>query len=199
MDQSFGYNAQSRPEDFLTREDLLWSFVDMVSKNGNLLLNVGPTSDGRIPVIMQDRLAFVGQWLKYNGEAIYATRTFRDGAQWTAGRRQEVDTSTNYRARYDVETLTLHPAPGEARKEVLFTRKAGALYAILPLYPPGKLTLRDLKLGKGARVSLLGSRHTDIAWRQSSGSVVVTVPVIEDGELPFSGPRVFKIEGAVSP
>ena len=196
---SYGFNRNEDLADYASGSRLLLTLIDTVSRGGNLLLNVGPTSDGRIPVIMQDRLAFVGQWLKYNGEAIYATRTFRDGAQWTAGRRQEVDTSTNYRARYDVETLTLHPAPGEARKEVLFTRKAGALYAILPLYPPGKLTLRDLKLGKGARVSLLGSRHTDIAWRQSSGSVVVTVPVIEDGELPFSGPRVFKIEGAVSP
>ena len=145
---------------------------------------------------MQDRLAYLGEWLKHNGEAIYGTRTFRDGAQWTAGRRQEVDTSTNYRAQYDVESLTLHPAPGDARKEILFTRKGDALYAILPLYPAGTLTLRDLRLGKGARVSLLGSRHTDIAWRQDSNDVVLTVPVIEDGELPFAGPRVFRIDGA---
>ena len=34
---------------------------------------------------MQERLAFLGQWLEHNGEAIYGTRTFRDGAQWTAG------------------------------------------------------------------------------------------------------------------
>jgi alpha-L-fucosidase len=145
---------------------------------------------------MQDRLAYLGDWLKHNGEAIYGTRTFRDGAQWTAGRRQEVDTSTNYRARYDVESLTLHPAPGEARKEILFTRRGGTLYAILPRYPAGRLTLRDLRLGKGARVSLLGSRHTDIGWRQVSNDVVLTAPVIEDGELPFAGPRVFRIDGA---
>ena len=47
MDHSFGYNAASRPEDFLTRADLLWSFADMVSKNGNLLLNVGPGASTR--------------------------------------------------------------------------------------------------------------------------------------------------------
>ena len=58
--------------------------------------------------------------------------------------------------------------------------------------------MRDLRLGKGARVSLLGSRHTDIAWRQSSNDVVITVPVIEDGELPFAGPRVFRIEGEIA-
>ena len=178
---------------------MLLTLIDTVSRGGNLLLNVGPTSDGRIPVVMEDRLAFLGEWLKYNGEAIYGTRTFRDGAQWSAGHRQEVDTSTNYRARYDVESLTLHPAPGDARKEILFTRKGDVVYAILPRYPTGTLTLRDLRFGKGARVSLLGSKHTDIAWRQSSRNVVVTVPVIEDGELPFAGPRVLKIDGATLP
>ena len=165
----------------------------------NLLLNVGPTADGRIPVVMQDRLGFLGEWLKHNGEAIYGTRTFRDGAQWSAGHRQEVDTSTNYRARYDVESLTLHPATGDARKEILFTRKGDAVYAILPLYPAGTLTLRDFRLGKGAHVSLLGSGHNDIAWRQKSKDVVVTLPLIEDGELPFAGPRVLRIDGAVLP
>ena len=59
--------------------------------------------------------------------------------------------------------------------------------------------MRDLRLGKGARVSLLGSGHNDIAWRQKSKDVVITLPVIEDGELPFTGPRVLRIDGAVLP
>jgi alpha-L-fucosidase len=196
---SYGFNRNEDLADYASGPRLLLTLIDTVSRGGNLLLNVGPTADGRIPVVMQDRLAFLGEWLKYNGEAIYGTRTFRDGAQWTAGRRQEVDTSTNYRARYDVETLTLHPAAGDARKEILFTRKGAVLYAILPRYPAGKLTLSDFRFGKGARVSLLGGSHTDIAWRQASKDVVITVPEIEDGDLPFAGPRVFRIEGAVLP
>ena len=76
---------------------------------------------------MQDRLAYLGQWLEHNGEAVYGTRAFGEGAQWTAGRRQEVDTSTNYRAKYDVEKLTLDPAPGDARKEILFTSKGSTV------------------------------------------------------------------------
>jgi alpha-L-fucosidase len=194
---SYGFNRNEDLADYASGERLLLTLIDTVSRGGNLLLNVGPTADGRIPVVMQDRLAFLGDWLKHNGEAIYGTRTFRDGAQWTAGKRQEVDTSTNYRARYDVEALALHPAPGDARKEILFTRKGNVLYAILPIYPTGALALRDLRFGKGARISLLGSSHNDIAWRQSSKDVVVTVPVIDDGELPFAGPRVLKIEGAI--
>ena len=196
LGHSYGFNRNEDLADYASGPRLLLTLIDTVSRGGNLLLNVGPSADGRIPVVMQDRLAFLGNWLKYNGEAIYSTRTFRDGAQWTSGRRQEVDTSTNYRARYDVEALTLHPAPGEARKEILFTRRNGTLYAILPRYPAGELTLRDLRPGKGARVSLLGSRHADIAWKQVGRDVVVTVPAIDDGELPFEGPRVFRIDGA---
>ena len=49
-------------------------FIDLVSKGGNLLLNLGPTADGRIPVIQQDRLIALGEWLEIHGEAIYGTQ-----------------------------------------------------------------------------------------------------------------------------
>jgi alpha-L-fucosidase len=194
---SYGYNRNEDLDDYATGRRLLLTLLDTVSRGGNLLLNVGPTADGRIPVVMQERLAYLGQWLDRNGEAIYGTRTFREGAQWTAGRRPEVDTSTNYRAKYDVEALTLHPAPGDARKEILFTRRGPVLYAILPLYPRAPLTIRGLKLEPGAHVSLLGSSHTRVAWRQKGADVVITPPAIADGELPFEGPRTFRIEGAL--
>lgn len=197
LGHSYGFNRNEDLADYSTGPRLLLTLIDTVSRGGNLLLNVGPTADGLIPVLMQDRLAFLGDWLKHNGEAIYGTRTFRDGAQWTAGRRQELDISTNYRAKYDVETLLLNPAPGDARKEVLFTRKGDALYAILPRYPAGALALQDMRFGKGARVSLLGSKYAEIAWRQRGKNVVIAVPAMVDGELPFDGPRVLKIEGAV--
>jgi alpha-L-fucosidase len=193
---SYGYNRNEDLADYATGERLLLTLLDTVSRGGNLLLNIGPTADGRIPVVMQDRLAFIGRWLEHNGEAVYGTRVFRDGAQWTSGRRQEVDTSTNYRAQYDVEKLTLHPATGDARKEILFTRKGDTLYAILPRYPDGALVVRDLRPAKGARVSLLGSRHSSIEWRQRGPDILLTVPRLADGELPFTGPAVFRIEGA---
>jgi alpha-L-fucosidase len=190
---SYGYNRNEDLADYATGQRLLLTLVDTVSRGGNLLLNIGPTADGRIPVEMQDRLAYLGAWLAHNGEAIYATRTFRDGAQWTEGRRQEVDTSTNYRAQYDVEKLTLHPAAGDARKEVLFTRKGDTVYAILPRYPRGELTVRGVRLAKGARVGLLGSTHADLAWRQRGDDLHIIVPQLEDGELPFAGAFVFRL------
>jgi alpha-L-fucosidase len=196
MGFSYGYNRNENLEDYATGQRLLLTLLDTVSRGGNLLLNIGPTADGRIPVEMQERLAYLGQWLAVNGEAVYGTRTFRDGAQWSAGRRQEVDTSTNYRAKYDVEQLLLHPAPGDARKEILFTRKGSTLYAILTMLPRDGIELRDLHLPKGAHVTLLGAK-VQPALKRRGAVVTVVLPRLGDDDWAVAGPRVLKIEGAL--
>ncbi len=71
---SYDYNRAEGIEDYNSSEELIHELIDIVSRGGNLLLNVGPTADGRIPVIMQERLMDIGQWLEVNGEAIYETR-----------------------------------------------------------------------------------------------------------------------------
>jgi alpha-L-fucosidase len=197
MGHSYGYNRNENLADYATGQRLLLTLLDTVSRGGNLLLNIGPTADGRIPVEMQERLAYLGQWLAVNGEAVYGTRTFRDGAQWGAGRRQELDTSTNYRAKYDVEQLTLHPAAGDARKEILFTRKGSTLYAILPIAPVLALTVRDLRLPATARLTLPGTTRGPLTWKQRGADVVIMLPTLRDDEWSFAGPRVVKIEGAL--
>ena len=58
----------------LTSKQLILELIDIVSRGGNLLLNIGPRSDGTIPVVMQERLLDIGKWLDVNGEAIYKTR-----------------------------------------------------------------------------------------------------------------------------
>ncbi len=70
---SYGYNRDENIYDYDSKEELIKTFSGVVGGGGNFLLCVGPTADGRIPVIMQERLLQVGEWLDVNGEAIYGT------------------------------------------------------------------------------------------------------------------------------
>lgn len=78
---SFGFNRMETLEDYMTGEELVTTLVDLVSKGGNFLLNVGPAADGTIPVIMQERLLEIGSWLKVNGEGIYSSRVLKKSNQ----------------------------------------------------------------------------------------------------------------------
>jgi alpha-L-fucosidase len=70
---SWGYDKSKKPQDYWSVNALVDYLVDIVSKNGNLLLNIGPRADGIIPDIMRERLLGIGRWLEVNGEAIYGT------------------------------------------------------------------------------------------------------------------------------
>jgi len=69
--QSWGYRRNAKIEDYLTPEELITTIIESVSCGGNVLLNVGPTREGTIVPIQQERLLQMGEWLNVNGEAIY--------------------------------------------------------------------------------------------------------------------------------
>ena len=73
LGRSFGYNRAEGEAETIAPGDLIALLVDIVSKNGNLLLDVGPEANGTIPPVQMERLKALGAWLSQNGEAIYDT------------------------------------------------------------------------------------------------------------------------------
>jgi len=140
---SFGYNQVEGPEHVLAADALVWLLVDIVSKNGNLLLNIGPRPDGSISDIQLDRLMALGAWLSTNGEGIFGTRPWGRPSAKTAG--------------------------GE---EIRFTRKGESLYVFLQKRPSGgPVTLPGLQGPSGMKVRLLGGG--EVAWKQAGADIVL--------------------------
>ena len=144
---SFGFNQQERPDIHLTLKDLVHSFIDIVSKNGNLLLNVGPQADGRIPDVQRDRLLGLGTWLQANGEAIFAARP------WA---RAEGRTREGNRVR--------------------FTQRSHALYAAVLAAPESEsATIEALRVPAGSTVHMLGHCRP-LSWREDGQDLQVNLP-----------------------
>lgn len=177
MGVSYGYNRAEDLNVYHTGRDLIFILVDTVSRGGNLLLDIGPKSDGTIPVIMEQRLKEIGDWLKINGEAIYGTKPWKNTRQWTAGEIPKVEYNKEFSSAYDVAKLIEESSGGKASIETFFTAKGSNVYAILPHWSRRTLVLKDLKHAKA--VTLLGS-STRLKFRSSKGGLEIELPDLSE-------------------
>ncbi|HYG23766.1 MAG TPA: alpha-L-fucosidase [Verrucomicrobiae bacterium] len=192
MGYSFGYSRTEQLKDYRTGKELIWMFTDLVSRGGNLLLDIGPDADGTIPVIMQDRLAQMGEWLKVNGEAIYGTTPWKKTCQWSEGTQPEPVTKRD-QAKYDIMTLAaMKPENGQARKQAFLTAKGDTLYAILPNWPGKTFTLKDVKTGKGTAIQMLGVPG-NLNFSSRKGNLIINIPQLTIDQLPCQHAWTLKI------
>src|SRR5437660_12855406 len=105
MGVSYSDNRAENLNVYHTGGELVMILVDTVSRGGNLLLDIGPKADGTIPVIMEERLTEIGDWLKINGEAIYGTKPWKATRQWSAGEVPKVEYNKEFSSAYDVTRL----------------------------------------------------------------------------------------------
>jgi alpha-L-fucosidase len=160
LNHTWGYKKDDN--DWKSPEDLTFKLVDIVSKGGNYLLNVGPTAEGVIPQTSQDNLRAVGRWLKVNGEAIYGAgpTPFGDELGATDSTRQDKQGRPLF-------------VPATAWR---CTTRPGKLYIHIFQWPAGRFELSKVK-DKVAKAYLLAdARRHSLKLTQIADRVSVTLP-----------------------
>lgn len=196
MGYSYGFNRAETIDDYRTAKELVIILCDLVSRGGNLLLNIGPTGDGRIPVIMQDRLIEIGRWLQVNGEAIYGTRYAGRDCQWSEGKRPQQEYG-EFKVKYNVmDTIGFEPKGDKAVKQMFFTKKADTIYAITPYYPPQRLVIKKIRTSPDTEVNLLGYGEK-LKYKVDGVNIEIEVPCLSGDRLPCQHAYTFKITKAL--
>jgi alpha-L-fucosidase len=174
---SWGYVTN---QDYKTPTSLIHDLIDIVSKNGALLLNIGPRPDGTIPEPEEEILLEIGRWLAVNGEAIYGTRP------WVV--YGEGPTVVFEGAFQDTKR------EGFTAQDVRFAAKGDALYAVCLGWPEGQATIASLGAGSSVpaehigEISMLGV-DGPLSWSQDEGGLKIAVPL----EKPCAHAYTFKI------
>ena len=144
MGGSWSYNPLDH---YKPTRQLIHLLVDIVSKGGNFLLNVGPSPQGELPAEALQRMKEIGAWMKVNGEAIYGTRPVApyksENICFTRGKGGEV--YAIYLAGKDEKTL------------------------------PTQVKVKGIQASAGTKVHLLGSR-TSLKWHNDEEGLVITLP-----------------------
>jgi alpha-L-fucosidase len=162
--ESWGYIKNDK---FKTVTTLVHDLVDIVSKNGNLLLNIGPRPDGIIPKEASNCLMGIGRWLKVNGEAIYNTRHWQ-----SFGEGPTPVTSGHFAEKKDKAFTS---------KDIRFTVKGNALYAICLGWPGKETVIKSLSSSspvnkeKISQITMLGSGQK-LNWSQDRYGLRIKTP-----------------------
>jgi len=160
---SWGYVTN---HDYKPVSDIIHDLVDIVSKNGALLLNIGPRADGTIPEPEVEMLLEIGRWLKVNGEAIYGTRPWHIFGEGPTKVPTGAFTDTKRQAF--------------TQEDIRFTTKgdpteAGTLYATVLAWPEDELVITSLAGQTIAGVALLGYDGT-LTWSSDAEGLHVRIP-----------------------
>lgn len=175
---SWGYTPN---QEYKTVESLVTDLVDVVSKNGALLLNIGPRPDGTIPEEEQQMLRAIGQWLAINGEAIYGTRPWQIFG--------EGPTEVSEGSFTDTKRAAFTGA------DIRFTTKGATLYATALAWPGQEMVITAIGKAEGlwngtiTRVQLLGYEG-DLTWSHDDDALRVQLPATPPCDHAF----VLKIE-----
>ena len=161
INRHWGYNKAD--DKWKSPAELVRNLVDIVSKGGNYLLNVGPTSEGLMPAPSIGSLQGVGKWLKANGESIYGSAgSKRNGVRldelWNPGKPDSRGRTKN-----------------EGALAWRCTTKPGKMYIHLFDWPEGKFELKDVK-SKVTKAYLLADRDKPLTVTQDGDRVTVQLP-----------------------
>jgi alpha-L-fucosidase len=166
-------------EENKTPEQIVHDMIDIVSKNGNLLLNIGPKADGTISDEQKDILLSIGKWLKINGEAIYGTRCWKKFGEGE---------SESTKGSFSDNTATVYTP-----QDIRFTTKGNDFYAIVLNWGDEGVLVKSLDKtaisdAKILKVQMLGSNE-EIAWTQTGEGLKLSFPK----EKPCGYAYTFKI------
>lgn len=174
MGQSYGFNRAENIDDYNSSTLLIHQLIDVVSRGGNLLLNIGPAADGTIPVIMQQKLVDIGNWLSINGEAIYGTRPWRSSKTAALSATEGAKAGDTYYApRY-------------------YTAKGRDVYVLATKWPDQPFVVEDAKAAGDTRVTLLGS-NVPVRFTNVGGQLRIEPPLLTPNQIPSPVAYVFKV------
>ena len=183
MGLSFGYNRNETVDEYRTSTQLVHLLIDVASRGGNLLLDIGPTADGRIPEIMQQRLLDIGKWLRVNGEAIYGSKAWRvQGEDERLTKKKSLSDGKFPLVTKEIKSNT-----------VCYTAKGDVIYALVLVWPGEKLVLREPNPKSSPKVSMLGLNKS-LKAKHQNGRLVIDMDLRPD-EIPCQHAFVFRVEG----